>query len=142
MSLLRTPHLTLFGIAVALLAGHSSYVLAATSDEVKAAADVWLSQERIKISYKSPRWTSVFETDMKNRTTQFTGSNDSFCFGNAIPTVVTLVENQLVFSFEAKAGCRKTQYRFDPITGAGQVLTGAGGSDVWTPSTSEVSLRR
>lgn len=129
----------LLGITAAAISG---FAAAQSQDELRAAADRWLSQDVIKIQFASSTgWSSTFEINIKTSKANFIGSIDRVCLGNAVPAKVHYVEPELVFDFEPAAkGCNPPQYKFNPVSGKGKVFSTPDGGLTRTERTARVSL--
>jgi hypothetical protein len=112
-----------------------------TTAELRAAADKWLSRDKIKMNYQTAdkRWSGSPETNVREGTTYFYVSGN-YCLGGAAPTKIEFNGEELVFAFKLPKSCNELQYRFNPITGHGTVYTAPPGTDTWAPSSSSISL--
>jgi len=115
---------------LALLAATASSAAHAQSpEELKAAADKWLGKPAFKIAFDTPSWRSTFEVDRASGMTWFVGGR-GYCFNQKVPTKVNYNGQLLVVAFEFRQGCDAIEYRFNPVTGAGEIFTGPPGTEL------------
>lgn len=131
-------------LAISLFAVTTAF--AESVDEMKAAAQIWLAKDEIKINYAGSAYSSIFTVDMKAKTVRFYGSPDRYCANQPVPTTVTVEEDgTLSFVFDSKkAGCEEIKYAFNPISREGVLShrpSGSAGDAPWSRSTSKISLK-
>ena len=123
-------------------------VLAAQTgtDPARAAAERLLAQDIVKMNFTTARgWSGTFEANLRTQKTSFAGSADRTCMTGNVPTEASYTGQELVLEFKPTVpGCTPVQFRFDPLSGSGEIYVSNDGRASWTKSSSgsKVSLVR
>ena len=126
-------------LLLALVGGNAS---AQSPEELKAAADKWMSRPTLRMNFAdgTSGWRSTFEVDRASGMINF-GGGRGYCFGQNAPTKVTFNGRELTVALELRKGCNGVEYRFNPVTGAGEVFSAPPGTDQWAKAPATISLR-